>query len=638
MNTNAFSSHPNQLRTASLSARCSWKGLFAALASLVLAVTGNSVKAQSVAFDVSDVSYLWPVPTSKDEAEGLVAADELIADGTSSIWPDDAFKAVIEAALSVKSTESPVQIFVPPALEDRHNWKLVAVRIDPSALGTHESSLGALGARPQLRLVFQPVVADAAGKAKVHDFAAHLVYDIILRNDPNTVKSNAPDVERFRRLVTAISDLKAALSQQGIKTSGASLGVHPGFKSAEFGGKLKSMLKSHLRPDDLGAISFMGIRAPEPWVFFATTRAPDGRFVVFSDHPSLKGEKLQILQFEGRVIPLPRNFQFKDVGVSTAQIFSSNAKLQLDAPLFPNGQRSDLSTLRMRDIPDIIANPLITNFFNTDCVSCHSESSRRSDLDIQASNSQIQYQKPGGIGGVDKALLPEPSQRGWNVHNFGWFPNALVGGATSATVTQRTTNESTESADFINRKYLGIETFPVSAVGQPVPPAAVVHKGAAPQPGELGSISNALTLVMKIKSQKDLQELADLLNPPPSSPPEKQVTQARIEAAMNKLGSVHTARFVLRPDKMELLIITNYDNSFEIYIQSFTEVLGDIFGLLLSHMENSPPLPINDHLDEFFAYVKANDLSFKKPTYSAYPGLGVEDILQLQRDAGKRTP
>ncbi len=89
------------------------------------------------------------------------------------------------------------------------------------------------------------------------------------------------------------------------------------------------------------------------------------------------------------------------------------------------------------DIADWVANPERSHFFNTDCVSCHSETTRRQILSIPP--SEVAFQS--AAASVDPALLPADR---WNVRNFGWFRQ-------QATITQRTANETAEVVAFINQ-------------------------------------------------------------------------------------------------------------------------------------------------------------------------------------------
>ncbi len=137
-------------------------------------------------------------------------------------------------------------------------------------------------------------------------------------------------------------------------------------------------------------------------------------------------------------------------------------------------------------------------------------------------------------------------------------------------------------------------------------------------------ISKPLTLVMKIKSPADFAALEKLLGGFASLPPDENP----IDIAMTKVGTVHFARFVFL-DQDHLAVITSYDGDFDVYIRAFAAILGDIFDALLSHMSDAPPLPVQNNIAEFLAYIKKNDLSNGISLYSAYPTLSVQDILGL---------
>ena len=55
--------------------------------------------------------------------------------------------------------------------------------------------------------------------------------------------------------------------------------------------------------------------------------------------------------------------------------------------------------------------------------------------------------------------------------------------------------------------------------------------------------------------------------------------------------------------------------------------IGDVFNDLLQHMADAPPLPVQQHRQEFLDYVLRNDLRCLGPFYSAYPERTVLDIL-----------
>jgi hypothetical protein len=136
------------------------------------------------------------------------------------------------------------------------------------------------------------------------------------------------------------------------------------------------------------------------------------------------------------------------------------------------------------------------------------------------------------------------------------------------------------------------------------------------------SVQNPLTLVMTIKSTADAQALNGLLRKIQSAPLE----QNPIWTALNKLNTVHFARFVFLENNTKLAVITTYDGSFEDYINEFIDEIGDVFNALLAHMTGAPSLPVQQNRQAFLDYVRANDLRAIEPFYSAYPKATVLDI------------
>jgi len=136
------------------------------------------------------------------------------------------------------------------------------------------------------------------------------------------------------------------------------------------------------------------------------------------------------------------------------------------------------------------------------------------------------------------------------------------------------------------------------------------------------AVQNPLTLIMTIKSANDAQMLSALLQKMQGAPPD----QNPIWTALNKLNTVHFARFVFLEKNTKLAVITTYDGKFEDYINDFIDEIGDVFNALLAHMTDAPPLPVQQNRKLFLDYVRANDLRGIEPFYSAYPKATVLDI------------
>jgi hypothetical protein len=220
---------------------------------------------QNIRFDVNDVSYLWPVPKTTEDVARLISSDEMIADGSSPIWPKDAFDAILGEAKTIAITDAgggANKIDFTPFLgqfSERSNWKVVAFRVDPSAPGASAQVISVFGSTPQLRLIIQPVTIDEkTGVVLVHDVTAHLVFSFIKGLAP-PVSPGGPqqpiaDRETFAALVDDLKTLKVGLQEANVQTSGK-LAVHPGLKAnvPGFSDKLRALLKKYVRPSRLQA-------------------------------------------------------------------------------------------------------------------------------------------------------------------------------------------------------------------------------------------------------------------------------------------------------------------------------------------------------------------------------------------------
>jgi hypothetical protein len=143
-------------------------------------------------------------------------------------------------------------------------------------------------------------------------------------------------------------------------------------------------------------------------------------------------------------------------------------------------------------------------------------------------------------------------------------------------------------------------------------------------------VASPLTLVMDIKPPDGFPKLKALIEGLQGQPP----GQNPITVALTRLATVHFARFVFIGET-KLAVITTYDGSFDDYIDSFVNHIGKVFDMLLPYVQDTPPLPVEDHRDEFLAFVKKYDLRCVGSFYSAYPDLKVLDILTLEKQAGQ---
>lgn len=112
-------------------------------------------------------------------------------------------------------------------------------------------------------------------------------------------------------------------------------------------------------------------------------------------------------------------------------------------------------------------------------------------------------------------------------------------------------------------------------------------------------------------------------------------SQADIDKALESIGTVHYARFLLldrsttnlQPgggdQELVIAVVTEYDGSFDAYIQAFSNQLGPVFDALLQFVVDGKALiPVKSNLNAFTAFVAKNDASQHAPNtglYAAYP-------------------
>ncbi len=429
--------------------------VLAAIAGLVLSASmtcKSAHAAEDPLLDVNDVSFLWPIPANASELNDLISLASPA--GAGEVLPKEVFDALITEAKTVSVNGQNIG-FPTDVADQRKVWKVVGIRVNPSALGTNPQVLAQGGTVPGVRLIVQPVTMNGSTVVP-HDITAHVVFNYITNAQPPF----QPDKTAFKAIVKDLQEIKTFLQEANVQTSGK-LNVHPGLKQRIPGlnDRLNALVKTHLVRQRLQVISFMGLAngAPEPWIFFKVNVKPDNTLVrqAVSGHFAVPGPKSQGFVFgsQMKLVPEPVidvQAATQGFGISTAPLFASNVTTKLDDPLLA-GATGTPAQWKVRDIADLIANPLIHNTANTDCISCHTESTRRKAVSGLTSQMGIAFKIPAGVSDVDLSLL---SGDKWNVRNFGWGLNFFNGTAFQPTISQRAANEAAESAAMINRDYL----------------------------------------------------------------------------------------------------------------------------------------------------------------------------------------
>lgn len=142
-------------------------------------------------------------------------------------------------------------------------------------------------------------------------------------------------------------------------------------------------------------------------------------------------------------------------------------------------------------------------------------------------------------------------------------------------------------------------------------------------------MTSPLTLMMPVIPGTSLLTIAETL----------AKSQTVIDAALQSIGTVHFARFLLidrsqpnlQPDMSSVLasttlvigVVTEYDGDFNAYIQDFVSQLGGVFDALLAFVVGGAALiPVANNVAAFEAFITVNDASQHIPNnslYAAYP-------------------
>ncbi|MGA2419770.1 MAG: hypothetical protein ABSG69_06765 [Candidatus Acidiferrum sp.] len=436
--------------------------------------SGSAVAPVSTSPQLSadDISILFPAPTRAEHFTNLISVRELTTPDPKDpakrdpIWSDDVFKQFLAIAASpagqVDGTKS--RIGLPAATQSIDAWYVAGIRIDAGAPGLYGNIRKQFGQLPEIRLIVQPVTRGRLGAPKVHDIAGHLIFNFIQEQLDAPAQSGClprpqPDLDTFRKVIADLATLRDKLrdGQLGvnrINTAGVPLGVHPGLTdpatAEKFRQEIISFLEKYVSARRLGSMAIAGLPAGklEPWIFLAMTfvppgaapALPDGGFVPVHG-PTLDGHQFaQLLEPANknpRVRPPPQTNNLNPITCQNAAL--SPASL-------PAAKRNGVATAAIFDdnpatppekitsILDVVADPDKSHFFNTDCISCHTETRRA-----------IELLKQKDFPDIDPAALPNST---WDVRNFGWSPNLL--GPAHATVTRRTAAETTAVLTYIN--------------------------------------------------------------------------------------------------------------------------------------------------------------------------------------------
>ncbi len=104
----------------------------------------------------------------------------------------------------------------------------------------------------------------------------------------------------------------------------------------------------------------------------------------------------------------------------------------------------------------------------------------------------------------------------------------------------------------------------------------------------------------------------------------------RGKEASDSIGTLHFSHWVPF-GKTHIGFFTIFDGDFAKYIQDFADKTAFVFDSVFPHVDGAPPTPVAKNAQAFYQWALDNNyppIGF----YSAYPGLGVQDIRALLAD------
>src|SRR5271170_4160192 len=416
-----------------------------------------------------DVSWLFPAPTKAADLANLIAVRDITTPNPQDptkrdpVWSDAAFKQfldIVDSQFSQVVAGTQAKITLPQPAQTPDAWFVAGIRIDAGAPGFSPDIRAEFGQLPEIRLIIQPIIKNPDGSPKVLDIAGHLIFDFITATPDPPAQTNCfprfiADMNAFNPIVADAAALRTKLSSgqlgaHAVSTAGAPLGVHPGLADPATANSVRNemlaLLERHISAQRLGSMAVAGLpnAAPAPWIFLSMLGDHAGHFGP-AHGPTLDGnlQFAQMLNPAGtnpRVVPEPHTNNLNPITCKNAAVSATS---------LPLAQRNGVATFTVfatpppsadqsKQILDTIADPTKSFFFNTDCVSCHTETRRTMELlSVTA------------IPGINTAALPGGT---WDVRNFGWGNAGKAG--MQPTVTRRTANETAAVVTFINSQLL----------------------------------------------------------------------------------------------------------------------------------------------------------------------------------------
>lgn len=354
-------------------------------------------------FDVNDVSLLFPLPSKPRDIPLLLGLDASGQHGP--LLSTEKFKKLLSYAMP-DANEDPT--FHQRGFDDPNTWRVVAVRVDPCAKTSVDSS----ECHVQLRLVTQAVVAEGSS-VSAEDQAIHLIYEL-----PATEASGL------------VADLVALKKSSGdIKTAGKPLGVHPAMKAQGLTGaftkRLEAFVLKYAGEQRLPFATVMLTLNAGTWRFAQGQNDSDGGFhqqgVPFSSDQTItfRGTTGTVGNFILSVEPPATSADNVNVLVDSSKGVGPPGRFW---KLTPSEQEAAVQAALRID------NPLKNTPSTTDCVSCHQAS--RGLVRVKgvgflnaADRDENRYIAPSGL---TTKFAADPSSGEYTLRGFGYLHRTVV--------------------------------------------------------------------------------------------------------------------------------------------------------------------------------------------------------------------
>lgn len=429
----------------------------------------NSTATKSIStteLDVNDVSFLFPIPKTKEEFSGLLNFKVVATDGAALV-PKNIFDQVIAKSREVSFDPEFSSLAGTPRPQfaaEYSAWRIVGFRFDPCASSTKHAEIRSISELKnclfEIRLIAQPFQPESSpqtptGKPvenaqklnvfKTSDFAMHLIFEVPVENQAST-------------LTQLVSDLRVLKGSSSIETTGEPLSVHPTMSREGIGaeGKYAKLLRQTILKytggTKLTSIAFSGLLGGDKsWGFMSvpvdSKTQTVGAHVKIPDLPSQRqANRMSGLSscctFDPPLITEEPNMQTMGTFlIKTAQIKPGGddlLKFQQDKANIQEFKQNLKLSLKLE-------NPSAQSQFEGNCVSCHVATPFKhlSATNMNQDISQIaDYLTPNGK--TTKADLKSLNVSPWRVRNFGYLNEIPI-------ISQRTINESAAVADLVSR-------------------------------------------------------------------------------------------------------------------------------------------------------------------------------------------